>query len=91
MTKIGFICEGRTEQILLQSNAFGKLLASFNLEPLPVIDGDGIRVSGRSGSHRLSQCAVFFEKTNRIKQKQLILHGQWHRSCIYSGNLSKNV
>jgi hypothetical protein len=41
MTKIGFICEGRTEQIFLQSNAFGKLLASFNLESLPVIDAGG--------------------------------------------------
>lgn len=41
MTKIGFICEGRTEQILLQSNTFGKLLTSFNLESLPVIDAGG--------------------------------------------------
>ncbi len=41
MTKIGFICEGRTEQILLQSNTFGKLMASLNLESLPVIDAGG--------------------------------------------------
>jgi hypothetical protein len=41
MTKIGFICEGRTEQILLQSGTFRQLLASLNIESLPVIDAGG--------------------------------------------------
>jgi hypothetical protein len=41
MIKIGFICEGRTEQILLQSSSFEKLLASYNLESLPIINAEG--------------------------------------------------
>jgi len=41
MIKIGFICEGRTEQILLQSDTFHQLLASLNIESLPVIDAGG--------------------------------------------------
>jgi len=41
MVKIGFICEGNTEQILLQSDSFKKLLTSLNLESLPVIDAKG--------------------------------------------------
>ncbi len=41
MVKVGFICEGATEQILLQSDAFRQLLASLNIESLPVIDAAG--------------------------------------------------
>lgn len=41
MVKVGFICEGATEQILLQSDAFRQLLASLNIESLPVIDAGG--------------------------------------------------
>ena len=36
-----FICEGNTEQILLQSHSFKSLLTSLNLESLPVIDAKG--------------------------------------------------
>jgi len=41
MVKVGFICEGATEQILLQSDSFRQLLARLNLESLPVIDAAG--------------------------------------------------
>ena len=41
MVKIGLICEGATEQILLQSDAFKNFLSSINLEPLPVINAEG--------------------------------------------------
>jgi hypothetical protein len=41
MIKIGFICEGRTEQILLQSDSFKNLLESLNIESLPVINAKG--------------------------------------------------
>jgi hypothetical protein len=41
MVKIGFICEGATEQILLSSGSFRRLLGSLDLESLPVIDAKG--------------------------------------------------
>ena len=41
MVKIGLICEGTTEQILLESDAFKNFLSSINLEPLPVINAEG--------------------------------------------------
>ncbi|HXB05831.1 MAG TPA: hypothetical protein VNW04_01910 [Puia sp.] len=41
MVKVGFICEGATEQILLQSDAFRQLLATLEIESLPVIDAAG--------------------------------------------------
>jgi hypothetical protein len=41
MVKIGFICEGNTEQILLQSDSFKQFLQSLHLESLPVIDAQG--------------------------------------------------
>jgi hypothetical protein len=41
MVKVGFICEGATEQIFLHSDSFRKLLGSLNLESLPVIDAGG--------------------------------------------------
>jgi hypothetical protein len=41
MAKIGFICEGFTEQIFLQSDAFRNLLASLSLESLLVINAEG--------------------------------------------------
>jgi hypothetical protein len=41
MVKVGFICEGQTEQILLQSESFRQLLLSMNIQSLPVIDAGG--------------------------------------------------
>jgi hypothetical protein len=41
MVKVGFICEGATEQILLQSDSFRNLLSSLNLESLQIIDAKG--------------------------------------------------
>lgn len=41
MVKIGFICEGYTEQILLESDTFKSFLYSINLQPLPVINAEG--------------------------------------------------
>jgi hypothetical protein len=34
MIKVGFICEGFTEKILLESSAFKALLAGLNIEPV---------------------------------------------------------
>src|SRR5882757_9433050 len=59
MTKIGFICEGRTEQILLQSNSFGQLLTSLNLESLPVINAEG---SGNLLPHNIEGYVSRLEK-----------------------------
>lgn len=39
--KIGFICEGTTEAILLQSKAFKNLLSTLNLYAVNVINADG--------------------------------------------------
>lgn len=41
MIKVGFICEGYTERILLESPAFGSLLASLNIDLLQVINAEG--------------------------------------------------
>jgi hypothetical protein len=41
MIKVGFICEGYTEKILLESAAFGDLLRSLNIESLQVINSEG--------------------------------------------------
>ncbi|HEV2480609.1 MAG TPA: hypothetical protein VGS79_13125 [Puia sp.] len=41
MIKVGFICEGYTERILLESTSFRQLLTSFNIEPLRVINAEG--------------------------------------------------
>lgn len=41
MIKVGFICEGHTEKILLESAAFGHLLAKLKIEPLQVINAEG--------------------------------------------------
>ena len=41
MVKVGFICEGYTELILLQSDPFRQLLVSLNIERLNVINAEG--------------------------------------------------
>jgi hypothetical protein len=41
MIKVGFICEGYTEKILLESTSFGDLLRSLNIELLQVINAEG--------------------------------------------------
>jgi predicted ATP-dependent endonuclease of OLD family len=41
MIRVGFICEGYTEQILLQSSRFRQLLASLNIESVQVINAEG--------------------------------------------------
>ena len=41
MIKVGFICEGYTEKILLESPGFGQLLTSLNIELLQVINAKG--------------------------------------------------
>lgn len=42
MVKIGVICEGATERLLLSSESFGGLLASLNIEVVQVINAEGI-------------------------------------------------
>lgn len=42
MVQIGFICEGYTEQFLLQSDSFREYLHSINIDPLPIINAEGI-------------------------------------------------
>ena len=41
MIRVGFICEGYTEKILLESSAFSALLSSVNIELLQVINAEG--------------------------------------------------
>lgn len=41
MIKVGFICEGFTEKILLESTAFRNLLSSLNIESLQVVNAGG--------------------------------------------------
>ncbi len=59
MVKVGFICEGATEQILLQSDPFRQLLASLKIESLPVIDAGG---SGNLLPHNISGYIASLEK-----------------------------
>lgn len=59
MVKIGFICEGQTEQIFLQSDRFRELLASLNIESLPVIDAEG---AGNLLPHNISGYIERLEK-----------------------------
>jgi len=59
MVKIGFICEGQTEQIFLLSDRFKELLVSLNLESLPVIDAGG---SGNLLPHNISGYIERLEK-----------------------------
>lgn len=41
MIKVGFICEGHTERILLESGSFKDLLTSLNIDLLQVINAEG--------------------------------------------------
>jgi hypothetical protein len=41
MIRVGFICEGYTEKILLESTAFNDLLNSFQINALQVINAEG--------------------------------------------------
>lgn len=59
MVKVGFICEGRTETILLSSDTFTRLLASLNIEPLQIIDAKG---SGNLLPHNISGYVERLEK-----------------------------
>ncbi len=59
MVKIGFICEGQTEQILLQSDRFRELLATMYIESLPVIDAEG---AGNLLPHNISGYIERLEK-----------------------------
>jgi hypothetical protein len=59
MVKVGFICEGATEQILLQSDTFRRLLASLKIESLPVIDAGG---SGNLLPHNIAGYTARLEK-----------------------------
>ena len=77
MVKIGFICEGVTEQILLQSGSFKSLLASLNLESLPVIDAQG---SGNLLPHNIRAYIERLEKQGA--QKIFILTDLDEDICI---------
>ena len=59
MVKIGFICEGVTEQILLQSDSFKQFLQSINLESVLVIDAKG---AGNLLPHNISGYVARLEK-----------------------------
>jgi hypothetical protein len=41
MIKVGFICEGYTEKILLESPAFKAILANLNIETAQIINAEG--------------------------------------------------
>ncbi len=59
MVKVGFICEGFTEQIFLQSDAFRSYLASLKIESLPVINAEG---SGNLLPHNIAGYISRLEK-----------------------------
>lgn len=59
MIKVGFICEGATEQILLQSDTFRQLLSSQKIESLPVINAGG---QGNLLPHNISGYIARLEK-----------------------------
>jgi hypothetical protein len=59
MVKVGFICEGLTELILLQSAPFRQLLASLNIERLNVINAEG---SGNLLPHNIEGYIARLEK-----------------------------
>lgn len=77
MVKIGFICEGDTEQIFLTSESFRQLLHSLNLEPLPVINAKG---SGNLLPHNIMGYVERLEKQEA--QAILILTDQDDDDCI---------
>jgi hypothetical protein len=58
MVKVGFICEGTTEQILLQSDAFKQLLATLNIEQIRVINAEG---SGNLLPHNIAEYVTILE------------------------------
>ena len=64
MVKIGFICEGDTEQILLESSPFKQFLKSINIESLPVINAQG---SGNLLPHNISPYITLLEKQGAEK------------------------
>lgn len=64
MVKIGFICEGVTEQILLQSGSFKQFLQSINLESVLVIDAKG---AGNLLPHNISGYVTRLEKEGAEK------------------------
>jgi hypothetical protein len=41
MVKVGFICEGATEKIIVESEMFQKILTSFQLQLIKVINAEG--------------------------------------------------
>jgi len=59
MVKVGFICEGSTELILLQSDSFNKLLASLNIKAVGVINAKG---SGNLLPHNIAEYVALLEK-----------------------------
>lgn len=67
MIKVGFICEGYTEQILLRSNAFTQLLNSLQIEPLPIINAEG---SGNLLPHNISG---YTERLEREGAKAIVI------------------
>jgi hypothetical protein len=67
MVKIGFICEGTTEQILLQSSSFQQLLNTLNLEALPIINAEG---SGNLLPHNISG---YVERLEQLKAQATIV------------------
>jgi predicted ATP-dependent endonuclease of OLD family len=67
MVKIGFICEGQTEQILLQCDTFRQLLLSLNVESLPVINAGG---SGNLLPHNIEG---YIARLERERAKAIII------------------
>jgi hypothetical protein len=59
MVKVGFICEGTTESILLQSESFKHLPTSLNIESLRVINAEG---SGNLLPHNIGEYVTILEK-----------------------------
>lgn len=42
MVKVGFICEGESDKIIIDSVAFGKILKDLNIEKVNAINADGV-------------------------------------------------
>lgn len=77
MVKVGFICEGETEKLIIESEAFRTLLSKSNLELILAIDAEG---NGNLLPHNIEKFIAILEDVSC--DKIFILTDLDEDSCI---------
>ena len=84
MVKVGFICEGFTETILIASDNFNSYLQSINIERMNVINAEGSGFMGAGQTANVNPGYVAGSKPNPFWNTY-----NFNTACIYPNNFNR--